>query len=187
MTDLCADLHEPKWFGSEFLNEQAVLLLYQWSLNQDMTSGNWRTEAGPSDRTKRISVNAMKGQGHWVVLPPKGDVGSVNSWSCLQLHKGRRFGPSPSHIIRHCPRFRYFMNFAHGKTYLRAHFPWNCWWKLPDRGAVAPDRDQHHLRSWPGPTEIHVAKKCHPMWEISDSFPSPPSSIKLSPLSSSLY
>lgn len=95
ITDLCADLQEPKWFGSLFLNEQAVLLLYQWSLNQDMTSGNWRTEAGPSDRTKRISVNAMKVKGHWVVLPPKGDVGSVNSWSCLQLHKGRRFWAEP--------------------------------------------------------------------------------------------
>lgn len=51
--------------------------------------------------------------------------------------------------------------------------------KLPDMGAVAPGLGQRRLRSWPGPTEIHVAKKYHPRSEISGSFPSPSSSIKL--------
>ena len=69
---------------------------------------------------------------------------------------------------------------------------WSCfgsysWSKLPGRGAVAPGRDQHRLRSWPGPTGTHVAKKYHPRSEISDSFPSPSSSVKLSPLLMSLY
>ena len=61
------------------------------------------------------------------------------------------------------------------------------WSKLPDRGAVAPGRGQRRRRSWPGPTETHVAVRYHPRSEISNSFPSPSSSVKLSPALASLY
>lgn len=51
---------------------------------------------------------------------------------------------------------------------------------------MAPGRGQRRRRSWPGQTETHVAVRYHPRSEISDSFPSPSSSVKLSPVSASL-